>query len=218
MVDAEPTRARSYRSPLRERQVAQTREAILNALAAEILDNGIHGLSVADVAARAEVAERTVYRHFANVEAMIDALTALVGTQLEAKLGDQPRLRPDKTEPPDALVDQLPALYVAFDEIGAPARAIAAVTLARGSDRGRRQRRDLLADALKEELGHLDPVAAHAVVETLYLLGGSVSWFLLTRSGELTGEQAGQAAARAVRAILRDLRAERASSSRGGRA
>src|SRR6185437_11068522 len=114
-------------------------------------------------------------------------------------LGDQARLRPDRSSSLDELVAHLPALYVALDEIGAPARAVAAVTLARGSDPGRQRRRDLLATALAPELAHLDPASAHAMVETLYLLGGSVSWYLLTRGGELDGLQAGRAAARAIR-------------------
>jgi AcrR family transcriptional regulator len=215
-ADASPV-GRTYRSPLRERQVAQTRETILRALADEILQNGIHGLSVAAVAARADVAERTVYRHFASGEALVEALTSFVGEQLTAKLGDHLQLRPGTNGQPDDMIDHLPDLYAALDEIGAPARAFAAVTLARGSDSRRRQRRDILADRLKPELAHLDPAAAHATVEVLHLLGGTVSWFLLTRGGELTGRQAGQAAARVARALLQDLRAERAAASGSSR-
>lgn len=137
----------------------------MNSAAEEILERGIHGLSISAVAARAEVAERTVYRYFESTETLLDALIQSVGARLGALLGDQARLRPDRSSSLDELVAHLPALYVALDEIGAPARAVAAVTLARGSDPGRQQRRDLLATA-------------------------------------------GQAAARAIRAILADLRAE----------
>jgi AcrR family transcriptional regulator len=199
---------RAYRSPLRERQVAQTRETILRAVAAEILERGIHALTMSGVATRAEVAERTVYRYFPSTEALLDALTEMVGGRLTELLGDRPRLRPDREERLDDLVDHLPELYVALDQIGAPARAVAAVTLARGSDPGRQRRRDILSAAFAPELAHLSPEEGKALFETLYLLGGSISWHLLTRSGELTGEQAGQAAARVVRAILADLRKE----------
>lgn len=205
---------RPYNSPLRERQTAQTREAILHALADEILDHGIHGLSVADVAARAAVAERTVYRHFANVEAMLEALSAMVTSKLDGLLKGQPRLHKDRNDPLDNMIDALPRLYAALDQIGAPARALAAVTLARGADRGRRERQDLLREALATDMAHLDPGEARAIVETLHMLGGSVSWFFLTRSGELTGEQAGQAAARIARAVVADLRAEKRATPR----
>lgn len=210
-----PPSPRSYRSPLRERQAAQTRDTILNSVAEEILERGIHGLSINAVAARAEVAERTVYRYFESTESLLDALIDSVGTRLAARLGNQPRLRPDRAASVDELVAHLPALYAALDEIGAPARAVAAVTLARGSDPGRQHRRDLLAATLAPELAHLDAASAHAMVETLYLLGGSVSWFLLTRSGELDGPHAGEAAARAIRAILADLRRERVDGTSG---
>ncbi len=199
---------RAYRSPLRERQVAQTRETILNAVAQEILEGGIHTLSMSSVAARADVAERTVYRYFPSTEALLDALTEMVGARLTELLGDRPRLRHDREEPLDDLVEHLPKLYVALDQIGDPARAVAVVTLARGSDPGRQRRRDALFAAFAPELAHLPPEDARALFETVYLLGGSVSWHLLTRSGELTGEQAGQAATRVVRAILGDLRKE----------
>jgi AcrR family transcriptional regulator len=207
VADTAPT-PRAYRSPLRERQVAQTRETILNAVAQEILKGGIHTLSMSGVASRADVAERTVYRYFPSTEALLDALIEMVSRRLGELLGDQPRLRPDREAGLDDLVEHLPALYAALDQIGAPARAVAVVTLARGSDPGRQRRRDLLSAAFAPELAHLPPEPARALFETLYLLGGSVSWHLLTRSGDLTGEQAGQAAARVVRAILGDLRKE----------
>lgn len=203
---APPTRA--YRSSLRERQVAQTREAILTAVAQEILDRGIHNVSMAGVAGRADVAERTVYRYFASTEALLDGLTAMVGARLAELLGDRPRLRTDRAESLDDLVDSLPDLYVALDAIGAAARAVAVVTLARGSDHDRQSRHDVLWTAFAPVLAHLPDAEAHAIFETLYLLGGSVSWHLLTRSRELTGEQAGRAAARAVRAVIADLRIE----------
>jgi AcrR family transcriptional regulator len=119
----------------------------LNSAAEEILECGLHGLSISAVAARAEVAERTVYRYFESTETLLDALIQSVGARLGTLLGDQARLRPDRSSSLDELVAHLPALYVALDEIGAPARAVAAVTLARGSDPGRQQRRDLLATA-----------------------------------------------------------------------
>jgi hypothetical protein len=47
----------------------------------------------------------------------------------------------------------------------------------------------------------------------MYMLAGSVSWFLVTGNGTVTGEQAGRAAARIMRAVLDDLRRERAARS-----
>ena len=98
----------------------------MNSAAEEILERGLHGLSISAVAARAEVAERTVYRYFESTETLLDALIQSVGARLGTLLGDQARLRPDRSSSLDELVAHLPALYVALDEIGAPARAVAA--------------------------------------------------------------------------------------------
>jgi hypothetical protein len=58
-------------------------------------------------------------------------------------------------------------------------------------------------------MAHLPDESARALLETMYMLAGSVSWFLITQNGAITGEQAGLAAARIMHAVLADLRRER---------
>lgn len=203
---------RNYRSPLRERQVAQTREMIIRGLATEIVENGLHDLSMATVAARAEVAERTVYRHFTGIDDMIEALRAFVGEQIVTRMADLPRVRPDKVESPDDLAATLPALYATFDAIGDPARAMAIITLTQGSDNSRQRRRESLRRALQADLAHLDDTTADAVFETIYTIAGSQTWFLITRDGRLTSEQAGEGAAHVMRALLAGLRSQQAAA------
>jgi AcrR family transcriptional regulator len=200
---------RTYRSSLRERQVQQTRELILRALAEEILAGGLHDLSVAAVAARAEVAERTIYRHFPNVSALLDGLRAFVGEQLAAHMDGPLPLREDTPAPIEEIVARIPALYRALDAVGAPARAAALVTLQQGDDPGRSERAEALRRALQPELTHLDEASARAVIDTIRSLAGSLSWFLLTRDGRTSGAQAGEAAARILLAMLTGFRAER---------
>jgi AcrR family transcriptional regulator len=75
--EATATRKRAYDSPVRRRQVAETRERIL-AAASEL----VHGfpswdwdeLTFRAVAERAGVSERTVYRHFPSERELNDAL------------------------------------------------------------------------------------------------------------------------------------------------
>jgi AcrR family transcriptional regulator len=206
---------RPYRSPLRARQAAQTQETILHALAEEIVDGRLHELSVVAVARRAEVSERTVYRHFPGVEAMIDGLRELVGREIEERMGGRPYLRASEPGSPEALLEFLPALYETFEAIGSPARAMAIVTFVRGDDPERVRRRESLRRTLAPELAHLDEAAAHAVFETIYQLAGSITWFLLTRDGRLTTREAGEGAARVLRALTTGLRAERAAVAPG---
>ncbi|CAN5315013.1 hypothetical protein BH11PSE2_BH11PSE2_00400 [soil metagenome] len=62
-----------YKSPLRERQKAETRDLILRAVGRRIEVAGVEELSFADVAAEAKVGQRTVYRHFPTKEALLGA-------------------------------------------------------------------------------------------------------------------------------------------------
>ena len=81
--------ARSYHSPLREQQTRATRIQILEALIDLINDRGAHDLSIKDLAGRAGVSERTVYRHFADRRALLDGLVEHIGQTLD-RLADAP--------------------------------------------------------------------------------------------------------------------------------
>src|SRR5262245_33889214 len=70
---------------LREKQLADTRRAILEAVASEIAESGPAGFSVQGVADRAGVTHRTVYHHFPTREALNDAFAEYV----EQVLGNQ---------------------------------------------------------------------------------------------------------------------------------
>ena len=88
MTTAEPARRR-YDSPVRRRQVAETRERIVDAGAAILHDRAIwnwDALTVRAVAERAGVNERTVYRHFAGERELRDAVLA----RLESEAGVAP--------------------------------------------------------------------------------------------------------------------------------
>ena len=68
---------RRYDSPVRRRQVAETRERILGAASAlvrEFAGWDWHGLTFRALAERAGVSERTVYRHFATERELRDAV------------------------------------------------------------------------------------------------------------------------------------------------
>jgi AcrR family transcriptional regulator len=63
---------------LREKQLDLTREAILEAFAAEVVEGGLDELSFRSVAERAGVSERTVFRHFPTREELIDGFNQYV--------------------------------------------------------------------------------------------------------------------------------------------
>ncbi len=83
---------RAYVSPLRAAQTEQTRDAILEALAEQMAE-AREEFSIPRVAKRAGVSTRTVYHHFPNREAQVEALAAWI----ERRLGP--------AEPPQGLRD-----------------------------------------------------------------------------------------------------------------
>lgn len=74
--------SRPYRSPLRQKQAAATRELILRALAEQLALSGLQEFSIADAAERAGVSARTIYRYFPNRDAILEAVGAWVDDQL----------------------------------------------------------------------------------------------------------------------------------------
>jgi AcrR family transcriptional regulator len=109
------TVSRTYSSPLREQQMAQTRELILEA-AARLLGEAEAGeLTVAAAAERAGVSVRTAYRYFATKEALFDGIN-----EWFVRRWGIPPLYPDRLDELKAVVTRL---YVSFGENEAMIRA-----------------------------------------------------------------------------------------------
>jgi len=70
-----------YVSNLRERQKAETRDQILRAVARRLEAGPLEDMSFAEIAAEAQIGERTVYRHFPTKEALLGAFWAWIQTQ-----------------------------------------------------------------------------------------------------------------------------------------
>src|SRR5476649_1650755 len=62
-----------YHSPLRSRQKEQTRDLILNAVDAILRRAPVAEVTIAAVARQADITERTIYRHFATREDLLNA-------------------------------------------------------------------------------------------------------------------------------------------------
>lgn len=68
------TGRRAYKSPLREEQSKQTRERIVDGLIEQLDDTGRSDFAMNEVAERAGVSVRTIYRHFPTREDLLDAV------------------------------------------------------------------------------------------------------------------------------------------------
>ncbi len=199
---------RRYRSPLRAEQTRRTRGLILRAYADLVVAGGSSSVTMAAVAERAGVAERTVYRHFSNGRALLDGLSAQASAVMR-ELGAEGLAGLSL----DEAIDRAEDLYRGFEAAGAPIKAAIIASLFEGyRSPGQGQRVDHIRAALHAELPHLgDAALAEIVVLVRFQLGGW-AWYLLTEREGLTTEQAARLSARAVRALVADLRRNSAGS------
>lgn len=195
---------RPYHSPLRERQAAETRELILEALARVIADAGATEFTVEDVAERAEVAPRTVYRHFPNRQALLDGLTELLDQRFaDLRAADEISATHEDIELADELVAIIPEIMARFDELE-PFSSAMVLTANRGMLRsqGHDQRTQDFYRILTPKLEGLEPQQREATFAVIRHLLSSTTWFALRKEFGVDSAAAGHAVARAIEAIL----------------
>jgi AcrR family transcriptional regulator len=182
---------------IRERQKAQTRamivDALVEALAAGELEKATHEA----LATRVGVSRQTVYRHFPDREALMQALWERMNARMSA--GGLPS---DET----SLIEGLAALYANFDS------AADLVTLAQSTIQGRAMRLSVkgrrtaaFRKAAAGAVAGLSPREATKAVAVLQLLHGGQAWIEMRQQWGLTGPEAAEACAWAIRTLLADL-------------
>lgn len=192
------TESRSYESPLRAEQRARTRIRILEAAIEQLADEGLEDLTIPLVARRAGVSVRTVYVHFPTKDALTEAISELLDERIGA-------IRfPEKA---DDLPSFVAGIFEGFDRdeplfTGAlrtrPGREVSA--------RRRPKRIEELEKALEPELAGLEPLERREALAAIYMALSVGSWRAMKDYFGLSGSEAGETAAWAVRAMLRELR------------
>lgn len=189
---------RSYHSPLREQQSQQTREMILHAAAEAVVDEGPEAFSIRDVADRAGVAHRTVYRHFPGRQELLDSLSEWMDQRLEER---DRRFDPDRPYDAERLLAELPDVFARFEEVGAPARAMALLSM-RQRSAGHDRRTEAFRAILMPHLSHLPPDQTEEAFAVIRHLASAQTWLALTAEFGLSGRRAGEAVVRAIRAMI----------------
>jgi AcrR family transcriptional regulator len=196
---------RPYESPLRAEQLEQTRLRILEATTEVLADPASEEVTIPLVAKRARVSLRTVYRHFATREVLFDAWAEWVDERLQIHLHSYP----ENAEQLGAFARQL---YRSYDESESLVRAMLTSRAARVvRERTRRRRQRAFNRAMRELTEGLEPkerAQAHAVV---YLLVSAPAWQAMREQSGLDGDEAGRAAAWALRVLTDELRRNPAS-------
>ncbi len=177
-----------------------TVDRILVALVDVIIEGGLPGFSVQQVADRAGVSHRTVYRHFPTREALLEGLGEAVGRRMDAAGGvDNP-----------GCLDDIPVAIVAnYALFSRDARAVeASVRFGVGTaveTRDRKQRTKQFRDLVKKSVSGIGPVDAAMAGAILRQLASSRVWLALREAG-LNDVSAARASAWAVAVLIDALR------------
>jgi AcrR family transcriptional regulator len=189
---------RPYSSPLRERQMEQTRVAIFQATAEQLSDHGITDFNIPLIAERAGVAVRTVYRYFPTKDALLDEFAFWLDRQVG---------------PTDAVVDavKLPdaiqQMFRDFDDAEQMIRSQWATPHGRAvREKGRLRRKAAHTSAIEQVASHLTGAERRGAVAVIAYLCSSRAWQVMKDEHGMDGAESGEAVAWAVRTLIADLR------------
>jgi AcrR family transcriptional regulator len=186
---------------LRQRHKTATADLILQAVGRCLEDGALADLTFASVAVEANIAERTLYRHFPTKEALLDAWWK----SHQKSIGQGPY-----PETAAELLAAARAVFPKFDEqaqlmrgslLSPQGRAISMNANAERKKAFRRAVRDGVGDLPEPQLTRLC-----AVVQTLY---SANAWLSMRDFWGLSGEESGEAVSDAIAALLESARRRR---------
>ena len=185
---------RPYSSSLRSEQAEQTRERIVRA-AVDLLSGADAGdLSMNEVAGRAGVSVRTVYRNFATREALLDGVVGWIGDQLSRRVGPPPSTSSE-------YVEATPRVIAALFEIEPLYRALFATTTGRESHRRKGARLDDIQGAFETEIASMDADQATRFAAVMHLVSSSNGALFMKDYWGLDADEIGQALQWAIRTL-----------------
>ncbi len=192
---------RPYSSALRDRQAAQTRELILDAITQLLGDRRVDEVTTRDIATTADVSERTVYRHFPDRRALLEGLSRRV-----QDLGDvHPEARPATV---DDLAQAALRLMAALDEHSAAAcaEAIFNADPRHFSDETEGNTRRIRA-VVSDGFPHLDEREQLRITAVIRCLLSTQAWLRMREEFGVPGAESGPVVAWVINMIIRGLRA-----------
>ena len=186
---------------MRERQTAQTRELVLDAVTELIGDRRVDEVTTREIAATAGVSERTVYRHFPDREALLEGLSG--------RMQDLDDVNPAAGF--RSIDDVAPAavrLMAALEEHYATARAEAVFNadprrFAADTQANTRQLRELVSQGLPD----LDEREQLRIAAVIRCLVSSQAWLRMREEFGIPGTESGPVLAWVIDIIFRELRA-----------
>lgn len=180
-------------TPLRDQYKAMTRERILDA-ALELMAQGSGALTIAAVAQQAGITDRTVYRHFATREALLEA----VWPRMQARVNSRgfPKTAHDLIQTPRHLFPQFDehqnlVLASVYSEGGREVRL---------RSNGARQAASLAC--VENALPGLTGAAKRRRAAIVQLINSAYAWAVMKDFWDFDGIEAGDAASEAIAILL----------------
>jgi len=195
---AQATARRTYESPLRERQMRETKEAIFLAASEQLADHGLAEFHIPRLAKAAGVSVRTIYRYFPTKDALLEAFAEWLDNQIGT---------PTTPRTLDDLTEGVEGIFTAFDENADVIRSQWATPQGRTvREKGRVRRLSALETSVKMSVPNLSPEEQRQATAILSLLHSSRTWQALKDDHGMDGREAGKAVAWAIRTLVDDLR------------
>ncbi len=200
----ETSERRSYNSPLREARARETRERILEGVAAWIQRDSPTPFTLEAIAEEAGVERRTVFRHFATKEALLEAFWQWINHRIT------PRTLPESLP---ELIDGPREAFARFDDqegvirasLHTPAgRAMRLATVEARRKAFRASLREATRGATAKDRRRIEAVA-HA-------LYSAAAWESMRDYAGIDGKQAGDAASWALQILIDAMQAPNPSA------
>ena len=195
----------SQQLSLREAQRELTQNRILDAALDLLAETPLDAFTLADVAARAAVTERTLYRYFATRDELVAALWP--------RINDRAGKGPSFPRTPEALVAQPAEVFPDFEAEEGLTRFI----FTRQGQALRLSVNDERQAAMLEAVGKarpdLDAAGQRDLAALCQLLDSSFAWVSMKDYWGLPGQASGPLASEAIRLLLTHFRKDGGDSS-----
>ena len=181
------------KTSIRDHYKAMTRDRILDA-ALDLMAEGDAALTIASVAQQAGITDRTVYRHFATREALLEA----VWPRMQARVASKgfPQTAQDLIQTPLDLFPNFDAHQnlvrtSVYSESGREVRL-----------KSNAERQAAMLACVEDALPHLSATAKRRRAAIVQLIDSAYAWAVMKDFWGFDGVEAGEAAAEAIALLL----------------
>jgi AcrR family transcriptional regulator len=199
------TAVKRQSSELRDEYAALTRQRIVVAFVKALEEDAVDDVSMAALAVRANVAERTIYRHFNSRADLLSAAGEWIEDNVFAYI---------PFASPDEMPDLFRGLCKTYDRHPKLARAIAVSRVGRSVRAGFRQRViDQHRKAMAPLTRHLKPKEVRQAAALVSYLGNVLAWNTMREDFGMSSAEVADAIEWALTTLLKDVRRRDAAAA-----